>query len=128
MDAFIPIVGMIGTVIVSDAAWLTINHSYHVKLFEHIQKSPLTVRWIPAILVYILLIVAVYFFAVVEGKSISNAAIRGAVLGLAMYGLYDLTNYATLRNYTLEMTVKDMMWGTVLCSLVAAAGFYLKPK
>jgi len=45
-----------------------------------------------------------------------------------MYGLYDLTNYATLTNYTLTMTVKDMAWGTFLSALVAAAGFYLKPK
>ena len=128
MDAFIPIVGMIGAVIVLDATWLTINYSYHMKLFESIQKSPLTVRLVPAILVYILIIVAVYFFAVKEGTSFSNAVLRGAALGFAMYGLYDLTNYATLTNYTLQMTLTDMTWGTVLCGLLAAVGFYLKPK
>jgi uncharacterized membrane protein len=128
MDAFIPIVGMIGAVIVLDATWLTINYSYHMKLFESIQKSPLTVRLVPAILVYILIIVAVYFFAVKEGTSFSNAVLRGAALGFAMYGLYDLTNYATLTNYTLQMTLTDMTWGTVLCGLIAAVGFYLKPK
>jgi uncharacterized membrane protein len=128
MDAFIPIVGMIGAVIVLDATWLTINYSYHMKLFESIQKSPLTVRLVPAILVYILIIVAVYFFAVKEGTSFSNAVFRGAALGFVMYGLYDLTNYATLTNYTLQMTLTDMAWGTVLCSLIAAVGFYLKPK
>jgi uncharacterized membrane protein len=128
MDTFIPIVGMIGAVIVLDATWLTINHSNHMKLFESIQKSPLTVRLVPAILVYILIIVAVYFFAVKEVTSFSNAVLRGTALGFAMYGLYDLTNYATLTNYTLQMTLTDMTWGTVLCSLIAAVGFYLKPK
>jgi uncharacterized membrane protein len=128
MDAFIPIVGMIGAVIVLDATWLTINYSYHMKLFESIQKSPLTVRLVPAILVYILIIVAVYFFAVKEVTSFSNAVLRGTALGFAMYGLYDLTNYATLTNYTLQMTLTDMTWGTVLCGLIAAVGFYLKPK
>lgn len=128
MDAFIPIVGMIGAVIVLDATWLTINYSYHMKLFESIQKSPLTVRLVPAILVYILIIVVVYFLAVKESTSLSNAVLRGAGLGFAMYGLYDLTNYATLTNYTLQMTLTDMTWGTVLCSLLAAVGFYLKPN
>lgn len=128
MDAFIPIVGMIGAVIVLDATWLTINYSYHMKLFESIQKSPLTVRLVPAILVYILIIVVVYFFAVKESTSLSNAILRGAGLGFAMYGLYDLTNYSTLTNYTLQMTLTDMTWGTVLCSLLAAVGFYLKPN
>jgi uncharacterized membrane protein len=78
--------------------------------------------------VYILIIIAVYFFAVKEGTSFSNAVLRGAALGFAMYGLYDLTNYATLTNYTLQMTLTDMTWGTVLCGLIAAVGFYLKPK
>ena len=31
-----------------------------------------------------------------------------------MYGLYDLTNFATLKGYTLEMTLTDMAWGDFL--------------
>ena len=128
MDAFIPIVGMVGTVLVADAIWLTANMSYHTKLIEAIQKSPLLIRGAPAALVYVLIIATLYVFAVLESNSLKDAALRGAALGFAMYGLYDLTNYATLTNYTLQMTLKDMAWGTVLCSAVAAAGFYLKPK
>jgi len=128
MDAFIPIVGMTATVLAADAVWLTANMSYHTKLIETIQKSPLTIRAVPAALVYVLIIATLYVFAVLESKSLKDAALRGAVLGFAMYGLYDLTNFATLTNYTLQMTVKDMAWGTVLCATVAVAGFYLKPK
>jgi uncharacterized membrane protein len=128
MDAFIPIVGMATTAATADAIWLTTNMSYHTKLIENIQKSPLILRVVPAALVYVLIIATLYVFAVLESKSLKDAAFRGAGLGLAMYGVYDLTNYSTLTNYTLEMTVKDMAWGTVLCTLVAAAGFYLKPK
>jgi hypothetical protein len=128
MDAFIPIVGMTATALGADALWLTANMSYHTKLIETIQKSPLLIRAIPAILVYVLIIATLYVFAVLESKSLKDAALRGAALGFAMYGLYDLTNYATLTNYTLQMTFKDMTWGTVLCTGVAAAGFYLKPK
>ena len=127
MDAFIPIVGMLGTLLAADAIWLTANMSYHTKLIENIQKSPLTMRVIPAVLVYILIIAALYVFAL-DAKTLKEAALKGAALGFAMYGLYDLTNYATLTNYTFQMTVKDMAWGTVLCGLVAAAGFYLQPK
>jgi uncharacterized membrane protein len=42
-----------------------------------------------------------------------------------MYGLYDLTNYATLKGYTLEMTVVDMAWGTFLCGTAASVTSYL---
>lgn len=128
MDAFIPIVGMAATVAAADAMWLTANMSYHTKLIESIQKSPLLIRFVPAALVYVLIIATLYVFAVLESKLLKEAVLRGAALGFAMYGLYDLTNYATLTNYTLEMTLKDMAWGTVLCAAVAATGFYLKPK
>ena len=126
MDAFIPIVGMTVLALLLDGAWLYANHVDHMKLFERIQKSPLTVRWIPAGLVYVLIIVAVYLYAVQDTKSLQQAALKGAGLGLAMYGLYDLTNYATLTNYTLSMTLTDMVWGTVLCGSIATTGFYLK--
>lgn len=127
MDAFIPIVGMTTLTLLMDAVWLYTNHADHMKLFERIQKSPLTIRWIPAGLVYILIIAAVYLFAVQDSKSLQQATLKGVGLGLAMYGVYDLTNYATLTNYTLSMTLTDMAWGTVLCGAIAATGFYLKP-
>jgi len=128
MAAFIPIVGITGTVLAADAAWLTYNMKANKALIENIQTTPLTVRVIPAVLVYVLIIAAVYGFAVVDSKTMTTAVFKGATLGLAMYGLYDLTNYATFSKYTLTMTITDMVWGTVLCATAAAAGFYLKPK
>ena len=35
---------------------------------------------------------------------------------------YDLTNYATLKVWSLKVTILDMIWGTVLTGLAAAAG------
>ena len=64
MDVFIPIVGMTVTVLAADAVWLTANMSNHTKLIETIQKSPLIVRVFPAALVYVLIIAAIYVFAV----------------------------------------------------------------
>jgi len=39
-----------------------------------------------------------------------------------MYGLYDLTNAATLTRYPLMFALQDILWGTLLCATVAAAG------
>ena len=43
----------------------------------------------------------------------------GGLFGLIGYGIYDLTNYATLTNYTLRMTAVDMAWGCVLSAATA---------
>lgn len=113
-----------------DLAWLTYRGDYFRKLFAQVQGSPLEARTAPAVIVYGLVMpLLVYFGAVEPATSVGNAALRGAVTGLLAYGLYDLTNYATLTRYTLEMTVTDIAWGTTLFATVAAVTyFFIKRK
>lgn len=119
------IVGIIAAVLGGDAVWLTIRQTYHKQLFESIQKSPLIVRWIPAIFVYLLFVLALYYVAVKPAISMRTAAFRGALVGATMYGFYDFTNWATLTNWTAYMTFTDMLWGGVAGALGAVAGYAL---
>ena len=41
------------------------------------------------------------------------------------YATYDLTNQATLRNWTLQLTLADMAWGAIASGLAGAASYYL---
>jgi uncharacterized membrane protein len=111
-----------------DAIWLTANAALHRQVFATIQGSPLQIRIIPAVITYALMIFAIWFLAVRPAGESSNwldAAGRGAVLGAAMYGVYDMTNLATLTKYPLNYAITDMIWGTVLCAITAAAATYL---
>jgi uncharacterized membrane protein len=51
----------------------------------------------------------------------SQALIRGAVLGFVAYATYELTNHATLRDWTWRMVAVDLAWGTVLTAFAAWA-------
>jgi uncharacterized membrane protein len=110
-----------------DFGWLAANNKYHNRVFAELQGQPLQVRIIPAMIVYLLMIVGVWFFAVSPATSWTDAAGRGALIGVIMYGLYDMTNYATLTNYPLEYAVSDMMWGTFLCAVVAGGVKWFLP-
>lgn len=114
--------------LIIDMAWLTSRASTHKSLFKAIQGTDLEPRLIPAALVYLLIPAAVIYFAVSPNTSLSAATLDGALLGLAMYGLYDLTNYATLKAYTLEMTVIDTLWGGALCATGAAFAYFLTTR
>ena len=57
--------------------------------------------------------------------SIGHAALLGAGFGLFTYGTYDLTNQATLRNWTTGLTLVDMAWGGVLGALTATFAFWV---
>lgn len=107
-----------------DAVWLTVNMDSHSKLFESVQKEPLTLRLVPALLVYILIPASITYFAIETSKNVKEAFTKGGLLGLSMYGLYDLTNLATLKGWTYTMLVKDTTWGTFLCATAAASGYY----
>lgn len=111
------------TLLVLDAIWLTSNMTYNRAMFARLQGQPLVLRLVPSVLVYVLILGAVWFFTR-EAKTVEDAVLRGGVLGASMYGVYDLTNYATLTKYPLMFAITDMAWGTFLCACVAAVGFY----
>ena len=79
----------------------------------------------PAIVFYLLYILGIMIFAV--GPALRSgdwkvALVNGAMLGFIAYMTYDLTNYATLKVWSLKVTIFDMIWGTVLTGLAAASG------
>ena len=60
--------------------------------------------------------------------SIGTALLFGALFGLFTYGTYDLTNQATLRNWSIVLTLADMGWGAVLGAITAASAFWIANK
>jgi uncharacterized membrane protein len=86
------------------------------------------VNWPAAFVFYLLYIVGIMIFAVLPALDkgvLSRALILGALFGFFTYATYDLTNLATLSNWPIKVVIVDIIWGSVLCSVVAAAGFKL---
>lgn len=108
-----------------DIIWLFLRQNFHNDLLVSVQGQKLSLRIIPAALIYVLIPAAVIFFTY-DSKSFKEAAVKGAALGASMYGVYDLTNYATFKNWTLTMTVTDMAWGSTLCATGAIVTHYLQ--
>jgi uncharacterized membrane protein len=46
------------------------------------------------------------------------------LFGFFTYATYDLTNQATLRNWTTQLTLIDVTWGTLLAAVVSAVAFW----
>jgi uncharacterized membrane protein len=71
--------------------------------------------------------VAAVFYLVylvgLESGSLSGALWRGALFGFIAYATYDLTNLATIRNWPVDVTIIDLVWGTSLNTVIAAAGY-----
>lgn len=48
-----------------------------------------------------------------------------ALLGVAAYGTYDITNLATIRGWSGAVTIIDLAWGTFVSSAAAVASFFV---
>ena len=58
-------------------------------------------------------------WSLARARSPLDALALGAVLGLVIYGVYDFTNYATLRDWPLTLVFVDVAWGAVICGATA---------
>ena len=90
-----------------------------------------TVNWTAAFVFYALFIIGIFIFSIlpaVEKNSFSHAVIMGGLFGFFTYATYDLTNLATLKNWPLTIVYIDIIWGTILTGLVAAAGYWITKK
>lgn len=86
------------------------------------QGSALTPRWGAAMLVYLLIPGGIVLFVrplLGESSTAWQEFGWGALYGLVLYGVYDLTNLAVLEKWTVWMTVADIAWGCVLCGTIS---------
>jgi uncharacterized membrane protein len=110
-----------------DMVWLGLVARNFYKQQLHSLLSP-QVNWTAALLFYFLYIAGILFFAVrpgLEAGSFGKACLYGALFGFFTYMTYDLTNLATLRDWPLLVTVVDIAWGTVLCTLVSSGAYLI---
>lgn len=82
------------------------------------------VRWVPAVLFYLLYVAALVVFVVapaVERQSAARAVLLGAFFGLTAYAAYDLTSLALIRDFPTIAAVVDLAWGATLSAVVCGA-------
>jgi uncharacterized membrane protein len=78
---------------------------------------------LPAAVFYCLYVFGCVQFVVLPAISLQWAATRGALLGLVAYGTYDLTNWATLRGWSVQVSLMDWAWGAFATSVACTVGF-----
>ena len=109
------------TMLAIDSVWLklTAGPLYRANLGDLLMDG---FRPLPAIVFYLLYVAGIMVF-VVPGDAAPRewwrVALFGALFGFFCYATYDLTNQATMRNWSLTVTLADMAWGA---ALTAAGG------
>jgi uncharacterized membrane protein len=130
MSYAIGYVAALAAFLVADMVWLgtMVSRIYRPALGDLLATG---VNLPPALVFYLVYPIGLVIFAVLPGlksASMIQATAYGALFGFFTYATYDLSNYATLRNWTLQVTVIDIAWGTVLGALAATCGYWAAAK
>jgi len=110
-----------------DAIWLTTTNAtlYQPTIGALLADKP-NVAAIVAF--YVLYIAGIVYFAIAPALASGNwtdALLKGALFGFFCYATYDFTNMATLKVWSLTLTLADLAWGTFLTGSAATASFFI---
>ena len=113
--------------LIIDVLWLsiTVKSLYRPALGSLLKDKP--VMW-AAVLFYIIYMVGLALIIIkpaLANDSILQALWTGVVFGIVAYGTYNLTNMATVKNWSASIVWIDMLWGGFLTGFSSAVGIYL---
>ena len=110
-----------------DVLWLsiTVKSLYRPALGSLLKDKP--VMW-AAVLFYIIYMIGLALIILkpaLVNDSILQALWTGVIFGVVAYGTYNLTNMATVKNWSASIVWIDMLWGGFLTGFSSAVGIYL---
>lgn len=116
--------------IVFDFLWFSVAGNFFKSEIGSIARLSADGNWqlriVPALLVYVLMAIALIVFVAPRVTTVPEAILFGGLFGLATYGVYDLTNFATLSAWTWRFAIVDMLWGTTLNAVVMTIILFLR--
>jgi uncharacterized membrane protein len=110
-----------------DSIWLGLA----ARTFYHDQLGFLmapSLNWLAAGAFYLLYVAGILVFVVLPGLGgISGAKVflQGGFFGLVAYATYDLTNFATMQDWPVTVTLVDLAWGFILTGMVSVSGWWI---
>ena len=96
-----------------DFIYLQSIKNYFQKQVQSVQGSAMQVNYLGAALCYVFLIVGINYFIIKPNRSVTDAFL----LGLVIYGVYETTNYALFKNWSIITVIIDTLWGGILFAL-----------
>lgn len=127
------VVAAVVTLLILDLLWITIVMGPRYRdMIAHVQgDAPMHVRVWPAVVAYVLMCVGMLVFVLPRvrdatrrrGKSAALSAILfGGGFGVVLYGVYDATAAAVMKDWSIPLALIDVAWGGAVFTAAAYAG------
>jgi uncharacterized membrane protein len=93
-----------------DFVYLNLIKGYFFNQIKNVQGTEPKIKFLGAALCYIFLIIGINYFIIKPRKSVNEAFL----LGIVIYGVYETTNYALFKNWSILTVFMDTLWGGIL--------------
>jgi uncharacterized membrane protein len=120
IQKLIPLVASSAILLAVDGLYLNnIGIATFKKNVELIQKSPLELNMYGALLSYVCVIGVLYYFIISQHKPVFDAFL----LGILLYGTFDMTNISMFKQYAWKTALIDTLWGGILFAFTTWATY-----
>jgi len=120
IQKLIPLVASSAILLAVDGLYLNnIGITIFKKNVELIQKSPLELNMYGALLSYVCVIGVLYYFIISQHKPVLDAFL----LGILLYGTFDMTNISMFKQYAWKTALIDTLWGGILFAFTTWATY-----
>ena len=117
---FIPLFTSSAILLAVDTLYLyNIGMTTFQKNVQLIQKMPLELNIYGALLSYVCVIGVLYYFIISQRKPVFDAFL----LGIFLYGTFDMTNLAIFKKYAWSTAIIDTLWGGTLFAFTTWATY-----
>lgn len=96
--------------ILFDYLYLSLIGSKFVEMISIIQKEDIVVKYFSMAICYLLMSTCLAYF--IEKKNFTPE--DSMIMGILVYGIYELTNYTVFKKWPLDIVFIDTLWGGVL--------------
>ena len=123
----IPFVCVSAVFLIIDVLWLSIavKSFYRPHLGSLLNDKPVMWAAILFYLIYVFGLTILILRPAIINDSIFQGFWTGILFGIVAYGTYNLTNMATIKNWSSTVAIVDMIWGGLLTGTASAIALYL---
>ena len=93
-----------------DAGFLYLMSNNFQNMVKKIQGTPLKMKLLPTLACYIVLVSSLYYFVIYKKGSYLDAFL----LGFFIYAVYETTNMAIFKDWSVSVGLIDLSWGGFL--------------
>ena len=112
--------------LVFDLVWVgTFMGKKYQDQVQQIQNDKMVIRPLFAVLAYLLMVIGLNVFVlprIRKGYELQDSIKYGFLFGIVLYGLYDFTIAAVLKDWNISLAITDVLWGGIVYFLATYIG------